>query len=145
MDQIIEMCRYNPLSGKKKLQVNHKYTQKPRRLLNTYLFFPVTQSSVHIVRFDCVSSPCNLLHSSSLFFFSSVLCSDFPAGRRVSLFTNSYPKTKTMEIFALTFTLGRKEEDFLLVDFYSSQGQTSIFQFLQRKLLYKQIFLPFPS
>ena len=60
-------------------------------------------------------------------------------------FTNSYPKTKTMEIFSLTFTLGRKEENFRLVAFYSSQEQTSIFQFLQRKSLYKQIFLPFPS
>ena len=60
-------------------------------------------------------------------------------------FTNSYPKTKTVEIFSLTFTLGRKEENFRLVAFYSSQEQTSIFQFLQRKSLYKQIFIPFPS
>lgn len=146
MDQIIKMkCADTTHCQKKKITSQSQiYTEETVRHI---FIFP--RQSPNFRSIQSVSTVYLLPVTSSTLplcsFFSSVLCSDFPAGPRVSLFTDSYPNTKTMEIFALTFTLGRKEENFLLVDFYSSQDQTSIFQFLRRKSLYKQILLPFPS
>ena len=150
MDQIIKMKCADTTHCQEKKKITSQpqiYTEAKDTVKHIFIF---PRQSPSLQSMQSVSTVYLLPVTSSILplfsFFSSVLCSDFPARPRVSLFANnSYPKTKTMEIFALTFTLGRKEENFLLVDFYSSQEQTSIFQFLQRKSLYKQIFLPFPS
>ena len=73
MDQIIKMkCADTTHCQEKKK--NYKSTTNIHRsqgYCKTHIYFSqtVTQSSVHVVGFDCVSSACNLLHSSSFFFF----------------------------------------------------------------------------